>query len=202
MNNTQLAVFGIASAVINTIGMVPYIRDIFLKKTKPERATWWIWLALSFLSLFAQIAAGATWSLGLTIGQLIALFAIAALSIPYGYGKFSRKHVLSIAIAILGIVAWQMTKEPLAALVIVVLLDFMALWLTIRKTWESPETETRSTWVLASVAGLLGVLAVNTYSLRQLIYPLYIFVADTCMTAIIMYRARAKVVKAQEEIHV
>ena len=61
MGQQLLAVLGIASAVVNTIGLVPYLRDIFRHKTKPERAAWWIWLTLNMIAFFAQLAAGATW---------------------------------------------------------------------------------------------------------------------------------------------
>ncbi|HRC28524.1 MAG TPA: hypothetical protein PKV96_04030, partial [Candidatus Saccharimonas sp.] len=65
---------------------MPYLRDIFRHKTKPERATWWIWLTLNMIAFFAQLAAGATWSLGLMAGQLLAVGLIAVLSLRFGYG--------------------------------------------------------------------------------------------------------------------
>lgn len=192
MEQYLLALFGIASAVVNTIGLVPYLRDIFRHKTKPERATWWIWLTLNLIAFFAQLAAGATWSLGLMAGQLLAVGLIAILSLRYGYGHFHRKHYLSLAFAAVGIVLWRLTKDPLAALIVVVIVDFVAFYLTITKTWRAPDTETLSAWIFASVAGLCGLLAVGDYGdVTKMIYPVYIFIGNTFLVWVILARRKA-----------
>jgi hypothetical protein len=186
-----LAVLGIASAVVNTIGLVPYLRDIFRHKTKPERATWWIWLTLNMIAFFAQLAAGATWSLGLMAGQLLAVGLIAVLSLRFGYGHFHRKHYLSLAFAAIGVVLWRLTNDPLIALVVVIVVDFVAFYLTITKTWHAPDTETLSAWIFASIAGLCGLLAVGDYGdATKVIYPLYIFVGNSFLVWVIVYRRR------------
>lgn len=186
------ATLGVLSGVIGVIGMVPYIRDILLRKTKPERATWWIWLSLNFVAFAAQWAAGATWSLGMTVGQIIALLLIASLSIPYGYGTFSLKHIISLVVAAFGIILWRLTDEPVLALVIVVIVDFLAFWLTIRKTWRAPDTETLSAWVFATVAAAFGALAVASFDAVKLMYPLYITFGNLALVAIIILRRRTQ----------
>jgi hypothetical protein len=190
VSTTLLATFGILSAVVNTIGLFPYIKDILRHKTKPERATWWIWLALGSVAISAQIAAGATWSLFMVGAQTTAVAVIAFLSLKYGYGTFKRKDFLSLLIAMLGLVLWKVTSDPLYALLIVVAVDALAVWLTASKTWKAPHTETLIAWILSSLAGLFGLLAVGKLDLTQLIYPLYILVANSSVTWIIIYRRK------------
>ena len=190
MTTTTLAAFGIASFVINTVGLIPYVRDILGHKTKPQRATWWIWLALNCIALAAQVAAGARWSLLFTAGSLLAVLLIALLSIKYGYGKFERKDGLSLMVALGGVVLWVLTKQPLAALLIVMAIDLIGYGLTFAKTWRAPHTETLIAWVLSGVAGTLGVLAVGDWDLAKLIYPLYITVVNWLLALMIMYRRR------------
>lgn len=191
MDQGLLAFLGITSATVNTIGLLPYLRDIIRRKTKPDRATWWIWFTLNLIAFFAQVAAGATWSLGLTIAQMLAVGLIAFFSLRYGFGAFHRRHYVSLAVAAVGIILWQLTADPLIALIIVVLVDFLALWLTITKTWHAPETETLSAWVFAAVAGGLGFLAVGDFTnLTTVLYPLYIFVANTFIVWEISHRRK------------
>ena len=191
MSHELLVYLGIAAGVINTIGLLPYLRDIFRHKTKPERATWWIWLVLNFIALSAQWAAGATWSLGLTVGQIFAVGLIAVLSLKYGYGKFHKKHYISLAVAGVGVLIWKLTSDPLAALVIVVLIDFMAFYLTIVKSWHAPNTETLSSWVLASIAAGCGVLAIGEWTdIAKSIYPGYIFIANSFLVMLIVLRRK------------
>lgn len=191
MNQTLLAALGISSAVINTIGIVPYLRDIFKHKTKPERATWWIWLMLSVVAFSAQVAAGARWSLFMTGAQTLAVAAIAFLSVKFGYGKFHRKDFTSILITIAGVILWLFTKQPIAALLIVICLDILALWLTLTKTWKAPGTETLIAWVLAAISGFLGLLAVGKFDITELIYPFYITLGNSLMVFTIVYRRQS-----------
>lgn len=190
MSDGLLIFFAVVSAVTNFVGLFPYIRDILHKKTKPERATWWIWLSLSVVAFSAQVAAGATWSLAMTGAQGIAVLIIAFLSIKYGYGTFRKKDYLSLLIAGLGIVLWAITDNPLTALLIVIFVDILALYLTVSKTWNNPETETLISWVLATVSGLAGLLAVGAFDLTELVYPLYITLGNGFLSWVIFTRRK------------
>lgn len=148
MDERILIVLGTIAVVLEILCMVPYLRDIFRHKTKPERATWWIWLALGLIAFFAQLAAGAKWSLGLTGASVTAVGLVALLSLRYGYGTFKRRDALSLLVAAGGVLLWYLTSSPLFALLIVVVVDFIGFWLTMVKTWGNPHTETLSTWQL------------------------------------------------------
>lgn len=180
--------FGVSSAIVELVGLAPYIRDIFLKKTKPERATWWIWLVLNIIAFSAQLAAGATWSLFMTGGQILAVGLIAALSLNYGYGKFQKRDAISLLIALFGVVLWKFTNQPLLALLIVIGVDAIGYYLLVTKTWEAPHTETLITWVIAVFSSILGVLSVGGLEFTRLLYPAYIFLGDLFITFIIIYR--------------
>ncbi len=200
MNELTLAIIGISSGLLSLISTFPYIRDIFRKKTKPERGTWWIWSLLSVVFLFAQFDAGATWSLGLTIGEVVGLLVIAILSLRYGYGKFDTRDSIGLVIAVIGIVVWQVTDSPLAAILIVMMVDVVAYGLTLRKAWRAPRTETLSSWVMSALSGILAVLAVGDAGFTVLIYPLYVAVFDGSVTLIISYRRKARARRMHKQI--
>ena len=188
MNTALLATLGIAAGVLQIISMGPYLVDIFKGKTKPERATWWIWLLLNFVSLGAQIGAHARWSLLFTIGQLLVTALVAVLSLRYGFGKFHRRDAAAVGVAVVGIILWWLLKSPLAALIVVLLIDINGFWLTIEKTWKAPGTETLITWVMTAVSGTLGVLAVGKFNVTQLLYPFYVMLGNWLMVYIILRR--------------
>lgn len=191
MSQNIIITFGVLSGVVNTIGLAPYLVDIFRHKTKPERATWWIWLALNIVAFAAQVAAGATWSLIMTGAQLMAVLSIAILSVRYGYGKFHKKDALSLVFAGIGVALWLVTERPLLALIIVVVVDLLGFILTISKTWKAPYTETLIAWVFASASGIFGILSVGKMDATKLIYPLYIALGNTLMMTIIWHRRKS-----------
>ncbi len=126
----------------------------------------------------AQVAAGATWSLLLTGTLLTGNFSVALLSIRFGYGHFKMVDLVSLVIAVAGIGLWKLTHDPLAALIVIICVDFLGNWLTIAKVWRAPYSETLSTWVLMGLASMAGALAVGSWHLATLILPLYLIVMN------------------------
>lgn len=173
-----LQVFGYISAFLSIIMVVPYIRDIFLLKTKPERASWFIWTVLGFIAFFSQLAKGAVDSLWLTAGQTLAVLVIAILSIKYGTGGFTKRDIISLFFAGVGLVLWVITHDAAYALILVIVVDSIGSLLTLLKSYEDPESETAMTWILSGTSGIFGALAVGVFNPILLAYPIYIVVAN------------------------
>lgn len=183
---------GASSGILGLIGNVPYIRDIFRHKTKPERAMWWIYTVL-FSALFAaQASAGAHWLLLVTGEYVMASALFAVLSVRYGYGSFHKRDAVSLMIAGLGLVAWLLTDKPLVAIIMVVVIDFAGFWLTLIKTWHAPHSETLITWQLSCASAIISIFAISTWNLTVLLYPMYAVIATAFFVWLIMYR-RTKV---------
>lgn len=190
----MLAIFGYISAILSIIMIVPYIRDIFLLKTKPERASWFIWTVLGFISFFSQMAKGATDSLWLTGGQTLAVLIIVLLSIKYGVGGLAKRDIRALIAAGIGLILWYLTKEATWALLIVIAIDCVGSLLTAIKSYEDPESETLSTWIISGTSGIFGVLAVGALNPILLIYPLYIIIANYAIVTT-MLLGRRKLIK-------
>ena len=170
--------FGLLSGLIILIGAPPYLFDIFKHKTKPQRTTWLIWSVLGIIAFFSQLKLGAHWSLvfvGLSgAGNLI----VYGLSLKYGVGGWTKLDKLALVIAAIGVAASYLFRQPLIALLGVVVADFSGTALTIRKTYLSPESETTITWFTFGLAGIFTALAVGHLWLNLLLYPLYLIVTS------------------------
>jgi hypothetical protein len=188
VNINTLALFGIAAATLNIIGIVPYVRGILRGKTKPERSAWWIWAWLMIVAFLAQAAAGATWSLLLTFSYLVCNIIVAWLSVKHGYGKFRLRDYLAISFAVVGIAVWKETGRPILALIIIIILDFVPNVLTMEKSWRAPYTENLITWALGGIAAFLGVLAVGSWDAAKLIFPVYAVFVNLMMVGVLDYR--------------
>lgn len=189
----MLAIFGFISAVLSILMVVPYIRDIFLLKTKPERASWLIWTVLGFIAFFSQLAKGATDSLWLTGGQTLAVLIIVLLSIKYGMGGLTNRDIKALIAAAIGLIIWYITKEAAWALLIVVVIDSVGTLLTAIKSYEYPESETFSTWIMSGTSGIFGALAVGAIHPILLAYPLYIVIANyTIVITMLLGKRKAK----------
>ncbi|HPR09938.1 MAG TPA: hypothetical protein PLT04_05235 [Candidatus Saccharibacteria bacterium] len=197
MNETMLMLLGVSAGALNFAGMVPYVRDMFRGTTKPNRATWWLWLLINSISLASQWALGATWSLGIIIAKVIGVAITAVLSVYFGYGFFTKRDVTRIVIALIGAAIWSITGYPLFALLIVIGVDALGMGLTITKTWRAPFTETKSTWVLATIAAMLAVASVGSFDIAKLSWPVYCVVANGLLLCVIVSRQKRSIAQNQ-----
>lgn len=193
--NILLGAVGIASGVIGLVAYPPYVRDMFRRTTKPERASWFIWTVLSAIALGSQLAAGAKWSIIMTLANTLGVTVIFLLSLRFGYGGLHRRDIISLIFAALGLVLWLFTHHPLVALLIVVAVDAAGAWLTVYKAYKDPGSETLATWWLDCLSNLLGLLAVGSLSFSLMLYPAYLLVANAAVVAAI-YLARMKQLRA------
>lgn len=178
--------FGYASGLLIFLGTIPYIRDIFVHTTKPQRATWFIYTVLGSISFFSQLAEGATFSLWLTGIDTFSIVLIFLLSIRYGVGGFGKKDTIALIVAGVALGIWYITKEAAFALYLVIGIDAVGTYLTVDKTYKDPESETLSAWVLCAVAGACAMIAVGSLNIVLLSYPLYICIANSIVSLTII----------------
>jgi len=183
---TMLQLFAFLSAACSTIPYIIYFRDILRKKTKPERASWLIWSVLGSIAFFSQLAKGASNSLWMPGLQTIGVTTIFILSLFYGIGGLTKRDIIALLIALLGLLLWFATKEAALALFIVMGVDAVGSYLTIVKGYEDPESETLSSWFYFSASGIFSALSVGQLNFILLSYPLYIFVVNAVTAGAIL----------------
>ena len=131
----------IISSMLGFIGPVIYAVSILKGKSKPHRTTRFVLFligALGTLSFFLTKDYTNLWLFSfLTLGNLILLI----LSFNYGMGGWSRSDIMCLVIALIGIVVWKSTNNPIMALYASVIADATGMLPALVKTYKYPETE-------------------------------------------------------------
>lgn len=179
-------IIGIAAGILVSISLIIYIYEVIWANTRPERASWFIWMILSYIAFFSQKSEGATDSLWLTVSITIGVTIIFILSIKRGVGGFTKRDYMALLSAVFGLVLWYFTREAVYALIIVVIIDAIGAYLTVLKIIKNPLSESLNAWILSVVGALLGVIAVGKINVVLLIYPFYLFVANMVILATIL----------------
>ncbi len=185
---TELA--GYTSGILIFISFIPYIRDIFRGKTKPERGSWLIWTILGSIAFFSQFAKGASYSLFLAGIQGLGDLFVFLLSIKYGFSRLLKRDKIAILGAGISLVLWYFTKEAATALFLVIIIDGIGGILTIVKSYEAPATETLSTWILTGISGFFAMIAVGSFNFILLAFPIYIFLINFAIVAAVKLGSR------------
>lgn len=183
----MLQIFAYISAFLSLLAIFPYLIDILKRKTKPERASWFIWSVLGSIAFFSQMAKGANESLWLVGAQTLGVVVVFLLSIKYGVGWFTTRDKRALIAAGIGLILWLLTREALFALYIAILIDCIGVFLTVLKAYKEPETETLNTWLISGTSGIFGALAVGSIDLILLSYPIYIILANYIVVGSIIF---------------
>jgi len=185
-------VFGIVSGVLSTFAYLPYAVDTIARRTQPQRASWLIWSVLGSIAFFSQVYEGASTSLWFAGVQVTATIVIFALSIRFGVGGFlNTRDVFILLCALAGLVLWYFTETAVYALAITISISLLGGSVTVLKAYQSPDSETLSTWLMSFIASTCAILSIGTPDWIILAYPLYLFALNgAIVTAILLGRIR------------
>ena len=178
------------SSVVALISPVIYITAILKGQARPHRTTRVILLLTAVLStaaLLAQHDRVAIWLAGIATIQSV---VILGLSLKYGMGGWSPTDIWCLLVALAGIVVWQTTQNPILALYASIAADFIGVIPTIIKTFHWPKTEIVTFYFLDTIAATLSLLAIRTWSIPSMSYPLYILLVNLGMVLLILRPAK------------
>ena len=170
--------FGIAAVILSVITSVPYIRSILKKETRPSGASWWTWSILAFVTVVSAKMAGAPWQV-LLLPLFLCVFqlTVAILSLKRGDNNWDWLNKSCVAGALVGIVLWFITGQPLFALLISIIADFLASIPNFRHIYINPEQESRLSWTLGWGSAILELLAIQAWSVAESGWAIYFLVS-------------------------
>lgn len=177
---------GMLAAIVSVAGEIPYIRSIMRGHVRPERASWGIWTLILIVAVWSYEASGAEDSLWFIVGELIGCSIIFLLSLWRGVGGFVRRDIVCTAIAVAGVIVWQLTDQPGVAILAVIIADMAGVYPTLVKSLNDPWSERAITFVTSAVAAALGILAVAEWDAALLGYPVYLFLANVVIAMVIL----------------
>lgn len=190
MTPEQKAILGTLAIVIAVISYVPYFRDIFTGRTKPHAFTWLVWAILNGVAFAGQIhdkgGAGA-WAMGFTT---LATFSIFLLALFKGEKDIRRFDWICLIAAVLSLLPWLITNDPLISVVLITIIDVFGFMPTVRKSLRKPHQETLSTYALSTLKYGLIVAALHNYTLVTVLFPLSIGILNGLFVVLLLVRRR------------
>ncbi len=178
------AFFGIAAGVLDLVTCGIYLRSIFRGETKPDRVTWWVLAIVSTMIAVSYYESGARDTAWLPAAYALSFFVTALASLKYGEGPLTLNVIdrISLVGAFLSGIVWWVMHSPVPALFMNILTEFIGLVPTINKAYRRPWTESRTAWLMATLASFLNVLAISEWTLIIALYPIYILITNLVIT--------------------
>jgi hypothetical protein len=173
-----------ASIILALVSPIVYGVSMVQGRSKPARMTRFIvWLAasISFFSLWADGSTGAVWLAGVFAFRNTFLLLM---SLKYGMGGVATVDKYSLVIAITGLIGWQLSGDPLIALLFAILADFVGFVPALIKTYKEPDTEGPWFYYLETTAVLLNIVVIGAWSI-DLLFPVHILLTNIFMLGLI-----------------
>ncbi|MDO8593079.1 MAG: hypothetical protein Q7R92_04935 [bacterium] len=185
------SILGVIAVALAIAGDIPYFINIFRKKTKPHIFSWLVWGIEVGVAFFAQLAKGGgagTWVTGFTA---LSCLAVAGLALFYGEKKITKIDWASFIGALLGIVFWQLTGDPLLAVILAASVDTLGFVPTFRKAYNKPLEETTTTFSFGAIKFAISLAALESFSLTTALFPATLVLSNSAFVIMVLLRRQA-----------
>lgn len=190
-------VFAVVALAFVLVGFALYVRSMFRDGTKPHPFTWFLFAVVDGTVFVAQVQHGGgpgAWVLGLSTLAGIVLFLFA---LKRGEKRIVKIDWACLALALIGIVAWNVTDNALYAVVLASITDAIAKVPTIRKSYVRPHEESLTIWLTGIVNFSLSIVALSSLTWTTALFPAEIIFTNALLIAVILLRRRRLAVQAK-----
>jgi hypothetical protein len=186
--------FIILGVLIQLWGCAVYARDTWVGTTKPNRVTWFLWFLAPTIAFAAEVDKGVGFislmTLSVGLGPLIVL--VASFANKKAYWKLHWTDYFCGLLSLLGLILWLIYREGNIAIVLNIAADLCAAAPTLVKSFKHPETESVEAYWVAIVNAGITLLAIDTWTVANYGFPIYIFLVNIAFVAFIKFKVGLK----------
>ncbi len=175
---------------VGLIRYATYIRSILKGETHPHVFSWLNWAVMISIGAYAQLKLGGGPSVIVLVMVAIVCTFITFLSLKYGEKDITRSDKIAFIGALLAIPVWQLTRNPFFAVLVVIFIDCLTWYPTVRKTWVRPYSEPPGSYFWAGLRYFFALLAVPEFTAEKLAYPFFLMVCEWIFMVYVFQRRK------------
>jgi hypothetical protein len=177
----------------------PYILGILRGSVRPHVFSWVIWGATTWVVFLAALQSGGglgAWVIGLSATLTLAIAVLAWFK--RADVTITRLDWAFLLCAASSLPLWYLTDSPLAAVVVLTVVDLLGFGPTVRKAWLWPQSESITFFGLFVLRNLLVLAALENFTMATWLFPVAIALA--CSLLIVMIVVRRRVLAGAEPL--
>ena len=120
----------------------------------------------------------------------LACVIIAILALKYGEQDIKKSDKLALIASFSAILPWMMTNDPFWSVILISLIDTIAMFPTLRKSWYKPYDENLFSYVIANTKYLLSLAALTNLTVTTTLYPITTALVNTSLIFLCVWRRR------------
>jgi hypothetical protein len=179
------------AAVINVLGTLTYVADVFRGKARPNRVTWGVLTIapmIAFASMLSQGVGMAQSIVTFSVGFSPFLIFVSSCLVKHPAWQLKRFDIGCGVLSLIGLLLWWITGEGNVAIIFSILADGLAFLPTLVKAYYHPETESPWTFMASEVATIMGLMTVKNWNFETVGFQLYILAANIFAIVFIYFK--------------
>lgn len=181
---------GILAVVVELVSYGIYFLGIWKGKTKPHAFTWLAWGFLNTIVFLATLAAGGEAGSWILAVNAILCLVISLIGLKQKNTNYDKYDWIALSGALFGAILWIITKNPLYAVVLVVISDSIGAIPTFRKAYRLPFEENLPSFTIGVSYYLIAIFALEKLSVTTLLFPVVIALTDAALVILISVRRK------------
>jgi hypothetical protein len=123
---------------------------------------------------------------------VLGAWIVAILAFKFGTTAWSKLDLACIVIAVIGVLGWQTTNDPVFAIVASSIAVLAGAVPTIVSAWKDPSKEDRVAWTIFWLSCVCAMLAIPQWTPEDAVQPSVFFTIETAMVAILYFKPRIR----------
>lgn len=132
-------IFAGLAVVVSLIRYSTYIWGIYYKgDARPHVFSWFNFGLITLIGAYAQFSLNAEISSFVLFFVAGTCFFISFIALFVGEKNITKSDWLAFIGALIAIPVWQITNDPFLAIIVIIIIDSLSFYPTIRKSWNDP----------------------------------------------------------------
>ena len=174
------------SGILFFVAFLPYVWAIINHQTVPSPVSWAIWAIVDTLALIAMRKEKAT--SGQLTGAVAGAWVITILALIFGKPSMGSVEWVTIAIAVLGIILWQVRGNALLGLICAQIATLVGGIPTIVDGYRNPKQEDPLAWTIWFLSCVFALFAIKKWNLANALQPIVFTAIETAMVVLVVIR--------------
>lgn len=187
--------FVFVAVALILFGDFTYLMYTIKGKVKPNKVSWFLWGLAPLIAFAAQLSQGVG-LLSLTtfaFGGLPLLIFFASFLNKKAYWKITKFDLICGALAIAGLVLWQVTKVGNWAILFALASEGLATVPTLIKSYKAPETENYQVYLFNATGAAITLFTIRQWDFAHSGFPIYISLLGFTLFLLIKFKLGKKI---------
>ncbi|PCI01225.1 MAG: hypothetical protein COB76_01805 [Alphaproteobacteria bacterium] len=176
--------------LVSVIRYGTYLWSIYKGETRPHVFSWFNWGVVTGIGAYAQFALNGGPSAWVLVVVSCTCLFISVVALFVGEKNIAKSDWWAFLGALIAIPVWMITDSPAMAIIVIIVIDILTYYPTLRKSWNDPWSEPPVSYFWAGLRYFLALFAVTNPSLETLAYPFFLMATDWGFMIYIIIRRR------------